>query len=213
MAGKKTTKKPTPRKTPKSKVDKFVEAVAQDKSGVDAVLEAGWSQTRKAARVTASRLLSNANIAERVERRKAEAMRRAQIHTDVIVGSLAEIATSSLCDVLDENGEFDINKARENNTDHLIKKLKITKRTILGGEEESGILETKYEFEMYDRLNALNQLRDNFGMKQEPRPNSQAELESAISDFIRLAEEKGYQVTPEEARKFVEPRLASELVQ
>src|SRR4051812_27686108 len=99
MTEKKATKKPTPRKTPKSKVDKFVEAAAQDKSGVDAVLEAGWNQTRRAARVTASRLLSNANISEAVEKRKAEALKHAGMTTDAIVGSIAEIATSSLADV------------------------------------------------------------------------------------------------------------------
>lgn len=206
-ADKKGTKKPKPRTTPKAKVDKFVENVVQGKKGPDAVIDAGWNQTRQAARVTASRLLSNANIAEAVEKRKAEAMRRAQIHTDVIVGSLAEISTASLGDVLDENGEFDLQKCRERGTDHLIKKVEKTVRT-----SKDGSSRTTYKYEMYSRLDALDQLRDNFGMKQEPRRNTFAEMEAAISEFKEKAKALGYEVTDEEAKSYITPRLESQMI-
>ncbi len=169
-------KKPRTRTIPKDKVDKFVENIAQGKKRPDAVIDAGWNQTRKAARVTASRLLSNANILERVERRKEEAMRRAQIHTDIIVGSLAEIATASLADVLDDNGEFDLQAARDKGTDHLIKKLRVKTRYYSNGAGKNPDKEVTHEYEMYSRLDALNQLRDNFGMKQEPRQNNYEEI-------------------------------------
>lgn len=133
-------------------------------------------------------------------------MRRAQIHTDVIVGGLAEITTASLGDVLDENGDFSLQKARENGVDHLIKKMEKIVRT-----DKEGVTTVTYKFEMYSRLEAMNQLRDTFGMKQEPRPNSHAEVESAIQDFIRRAGERGYQLSYEEARGFIEPRMASDL--
>jgi len=117
----------------------------------------------------------NARILEAVENRKAEAMRRAQIHTDIIVGSLAEIATASLADVVPDD-PF-LRNAKKSGTDHLIKKVKVNYDT-------KGNIKSR-EYEMYSRLEALNQLRDTFGMKQEPRANTfdetrRAEVERSI---------------------------------
>jgi phage terminase small subunit len=215
VSSKKAAKKASAKRkrtTPKHKVDKFVENIAQGKKGPDAVIDAGWNQSRESASVTAHRLLRNAKISEAVEKRKEEAMRRAQIHTDVIVGSLAEIATASLADVLDENGEFDLEAAREKGTDHLIKKLKTI--TFDTKDKDGNITSTRttHEYEMYSRLDALGQLRDNFGMKQEARPNSHTEVEQAIQDFMRKAKERGYEVSFEEARTFIEPRMVSDAI-
>ncbi len=180
------------------------EGVAQGKSLHRAALDAGYAPST--AKSLPYNSQENTRIQQAIERRKAEALRRAQIHTDMIVGSLAEIATASLGDVLDENGGFSLDKARENGVDHLIKRLERTDRT-----DKDGYTTTHYKFEMYSRLEALNQLRDNFGMKQEPRPNSHSEVESAIQDFISRAKEKGYDLTYEDARKFIEPRMASNM--
>ncbi len=181
-----------------------VEGVTQGKSLHKAALDAGYAPTT--AKVNMYKPLENTRILEAVGKRKAEALRSAQIDTAVIVGSLAEIATASLGDVLDENGDFSLEKARENGVDHLIKRLEKTIRY-----DKEGCRTDTYKFEMYSRLEALNQLRDNFGMKQEPRPNSHSEVESAIQDFISRAKEKGYDLTYEDARKFIEPRMASNM--
>jgi hypothetical protein len=212
MAGKKPARKASKGKlTPKQ--EKFVEGVARHGNKSKAAQEAGYAHPYN----NSHRLMENDVIRGAVERRQSEAMRRAQIHTDVIVGSLAEIATSSLADVIPED-EF-MSKARELGTDHLIKKLRVKTRYIpQQGRDEDGnrlpdVRETTHEFEMYSRLDALSQLRDTFGMKQEPRANDAARIESAIQDFIRAATEKGYALTYDEARAFIEPRMASELVQ
>jgi len=186
-----------------------IEGVAQGKSLYKAALDAGYAPTT--AKVNIYKPLENTRILEAVEKRRGEALRNAQIDTAVIVGSLAEIATASLGDVLDENGEFDLEKARENGVDHLIKKLRVRTRYYSNGPGKEPDKEVTHEFEMYSRLEALNQLRDNFGMRQEPRPNSHSEVESAIQDFIRRAKEKGYNISQEEAREFIEPRMASNL--
>ncbi len=101
-----------------------VEGVAQGKSLHKAALDAGYSP--HTAKSMPYKPLENTRILEAVGKRKAEALRNAQIDTAVIVGSLAEIATASLADVLDENGDFSIKKARENGVDHLIKRLEKT---------------------------------------------------------------------------------------
>ena len=111
-----TTKKETDDLGPKSrtrkpsqhKIDQFVEGIAAGKSGPDAVIDAGWPQQRNSAKVRACKLLANPEIAQAVERRKAEAMRRANCHTDIVIGSLVEITTSSIADVCDEEGNFSL---------------------------------------------------------------------------------------------------------
>lgn len=194
-------------KKPSTRREKLVEGVVRGKTPAKAARDAGYSESY--ARVDVYRNLAKPSISEAIERRRAELMRRAKIHTDEIVGSLAEIATSSIGDVAPED-EF-IARAKELKTDHLIKKLRVKTRYISNGAGKEPDKEVTHEFEMYSRLDALNQLRDTFGMKQEPRPNSQAELESAITDFIRLAKERGHEISYEEARSFIEPRMASEL--
>lgn len=187
------------------------EGIAQGKSAHRAALDAGYSPST--AKTMIYKPLENSRILEAVERRKAQAMKRAQIHTDVIVGSLAEIATASLGDVLNDEGEFSINIARENGVDHLLKKVKVKVRSIPNGSDRPPDIETTYEYEMYDRLNALNQLRDNFGMKQEARPyNAQAEIDEAVRDFIEKAQQRGHVLTYDEARTFIEPRMANNFI-
>lgn len=117
-------------------------------------------------------------IKEQVTRRQKRAMERAGVHTDVIVGNLVEIMEASPADVMPDNAV--LRKARENGVDHLIRKIVVTpikcgvkKRTLKDGSvTETPVVQEKIELEMYSRLEAIGQLRDNFGMKQEPRSNT-----------------------------------------
>jgi hypothetical protein len=185
-ATKAASKKPTKRTNKRTvKEAKFVEHMAAGESGGAAVNKSGWRQTPAAARVTASRLMADPAIAERVARRKAQAMARAGIHTDVIIGSLAEVSTASIGDVLDENGNFDMATCRARGTDHLLKKVTVTER-----HSKDGSKRVTYSYEMYSRLDALNQLRETFGMKQEARRNEadaealRAEVEKSLTRIM-----------------------------
>jgi hypothetical protein len=155
------------RKRDAAKVSTFVERAAQHGNGARAAREAGFAEERVASAVAASRLMADPDIRARVERRREEALRRAGMETDVIIGSLAEISTASLADVLEADGSFDIVRCVERGTDHLLKKYKRREFHTKQGE-----LIVTHEFEMYDRLGALSQLRDTYGMKEETRPNS-----------------------------------------
>lgn len=179
MATKKPAKKAP--KAPSKRRQKLEEGVLRGKTPASAARDAGYSESF--ARVDVYRTLANPSFQERLEKRRAEMMRRAQIHTDTIVGSLAEIATASLADVAPDN-EL-LARAQELGTDHLIRKVKTTTRFISNGPDKEPDKEVTHEFEMYSRLEALNQLRDTFGMKQEPRPNTfdetkRAEVERSI---------------------------------
>jgi hypothetical protein len=162
---KKDTKRPR-----NKKVDVFVEGVVKHGNRTQAAADAGYKQPRMAG----SRLMTNDDIRERVERRRAEAMRRAKINTDELIGMLAEVSTSSLSDVLEPDGTFDPAKCIERGTDHLIKKVRKVER-----HSKDGSKRVTYDYEMYSRMDAIDQLRDTFGMKQEPRPNNYDELKKA----------------------------------
>lgn len=132
------------------------EGVAQGKPRHKAYLDAGYAPST--AKSMPYNPQENSRIREIVEQRKAEAMESAHVHTDVIVGSLVRIAMASIDDVLDTKGRFDLKKARANGSIHAVKRITPTQHGV--------------SVEMYSRLDAIAQARDNFGMKQEPRANT-----------------------------------------
>lgn len=117
-------------------------------------------------------------VKKEVAKRQQRALDKAGVHTDTLVGMLVEIASASPADVLTESAV--LQQARLMGVDHLIKKISITptkvgtkRRTLKDGTvEEIPVFKEKVDLEMYSRLDAISQLRDNFGMKQEPRVNT-----------------------------------------
>lgn len=157
----------TPKKVrlPTLKQIKTAEGVLQGKSLRRAALDAGYAPS--SANTMPYQPLVNSSILGLIGNRREQIRRHAQIHTDVIVGALAEIATASLADVLEPDGTFDLAKCCARGTDHLLKKLIVTER-----HSKDGSKRVTTTFEMYSRLDALDQLRATFGMTQEPRPNT-----------------------------------------
>jgi phage terminase small subunit len=168
-----------PRKPPKTtlKQEKFIEGVVQHGNAAKAARDAGYSP--KTAKVIASENLTKPNVREHIERRKVAAMASAHIHTDVIVGSLVDIAMATLDDVLDSKGRFDIKKARANGSIHAVKRITPTQHGV--------------SVEMYSRLDAIAQARDNFGMKQEPRANTYEETRrmEVEKEIDKISESEG----------------------
>jgi hypothetical protein len=189
--------KPTPKGPGSVRARKAVEGMLEGKSLRKASLEAGFSKY-----YCNSKLYNGATgewIKKEVARRQKQAMERSNIHTDAITGSLVEIMQASPADILPEHPL--LIRARQNGVDHLIKKFTTTpikcgvkKRKLKDGTiVEEPIIRDKVELEMYSRLDAIAQLRDNFGMKQEPRANTfeetrRMEVEKEI-DKIMAAEE------------------------
>ncbi len=63
--------------------------------------------------VNASRLLRNAKVSEAVQRRISRALNNSQVTVEEVVGSSVRQMRSSIDDVLDDEGSFSIEKARE----------------------------------------------------------------------------------------------------
>lgn len=153
------------------------EGVVQGKSLHKAYLDAGYAPT--SAKTLPYDPLENSRIRELIAERTKRAQTKASIHTDVITGWLVEMATSTMDDCIDEQGRFSLKKSRQTGAIHCIRKVEKTAKG--------------YKIEMYSRLDAASQLRDNFGMKQEPRANTfeetrRLEVEKEI-DKIMVAEE------------------------
>lgn len=168
------------------------EGVAQGKSRHRAYLDAGYAPTT--AKTHPYDRLENSRIRELMHERSKRAQEKASIHTDAIVGALVEIIEASPADILPEHPI--LKRARANGVDHLIKRITFTpvkcgmkEVTKDGVTKRTPIVREKIDLEMYSRLDAIGQARDNFGMKQEPRANTyeatrQAEVEKELEKIM-----------------------------
>lgn len=121
----------------------FVECYLRHFNATRAAKEAGYSE--KTAHSQGPRLLKNVGIANAIRTR----MKEAAMETDEVLYHLAQIARGDLGDVLDKNGNVNIEAAREQGKTNLIKKVRSRAITT----ENSDISEA--EAEAYDRLKAL----------------------------------------------------------
>src|SRR5262249_36175013 len=90
-------------------------------NGAKAAIAAGYS--KKGARQTAHRVLTSVDVQERIKRAKEQA----GITPEVVSGVLAQQLLSDIADLLNDDGEFDYDLARERGVTPQIKKLKIRK--------------------------------------------------------------------------------------
>ena len=81
------------------------------------------------ARANAPRLLANACISQAIEHRKQRAIAHSRVTPEEVLGNAAFQMRSSIDDVLDDEGSFDIRRARETGVIDLVKKHKETTRT------------------------------------------------------------------------------------
>lgn len=147
----------------------FVEALTTDRGKgriVRAARKAYPNQNHNAAQVTGSRLLRDAKVQSMIRERLDRAAESANIRREEITGTLAMVATSSLTDVLNDDGQLDWNLAKERGTDHLIKEVVVTERHAKDG---SSRVTTTYK--MDDRIRAADLLSDLQGWKKQPAPN------------------------------------------
>jgi hypothetical protein len=191
-------KKKTPKHRKDPRVKQVIKHMAEGMGLMEAGLAAGFSEKHMRSQIykPATGGQSPADyIKQQVARRMANARERAAVHTDTITGSLVEIMTASPADILPEN-EI-LKRAKENGVDHLIKKIVITpvrvgtrsRKNANGSVTTSPVVRDRIDLEMYSRLDAIGQLRDNFGMKSEPRVNNyeqtrRQEIEREIQDIM-----------------------------
>lgn len=135
----------------------------------------------------ADRLLSQRHIVDAIERRKTLAAEFCRVSPEQIIGATALRAFATIDDAFDENGDFDIQKARETGAIHLIKKLERTQHG--------------FKVEFYSNETAQEKLGNYLGLDKAPESsNDVTSLKLAIDEVaIHLA--NGEPVTIEHRRE------------
>ena len=119
--------------------------------------------------IEADRLLKERHIIDAIESRKKLAAEFCHITPEQIIGATALRAFATIDDAFDENGNFDIKKARKTGAIHLVKKLE---RTQFG-----------FKAEFYSNETAQEKLGNYLGLDKAPESNNDiASLKLAIEE-------------------------------
>lgn len=148
------------------KQHKFVENMAKPgMSQAKAATLAGY----KRGGVEANRLLAQPHIVQAINNRKHLATEFCEITPEQIIGATAMRAFASIDDAFDEEGVFDIKKARATGAIHLIKKL-----------EKKG---EDFKVEFYDNASAQEKLGNYLGLDKAPETQNDVQsLKLAIDE-------------------------------
>lgn len=168
--------------------EKTQQAIA-DEIGIAERTLRNWMMVEEFRDEIARQRASYAGVAEEIRKR----CERAQQHTitrQQIVGRLVEIANASLGDFVDCHGELDMVKARNSKKDHLLKKIRVIKRTSRDGSSRI----TK-EFEIESPLAALDLLAEITGIKKERQKNP---IDAARETYTIMRQDEKYKDLPNE---------------
>ncbi|QFT84960.1 Terminase small subunit [Halomonas sp. THAF12] len=83
---------------------RFVDEYLVDLNGKQAAIRAGYAE--RSAEGTASRLLSNAKVAEAIAQRKAQRSERTKVDADYVLHRLVEIDQMDVADILADDGSI-----------------------------------------------------------------------------------------------------------
>lgn len=185
-------KKPAKEKFTKQ-VTTFIEEMANPatKSATEAAIKAGSPPA--SARVTASRWLTNANISAEIQERINRSLAHTQVTKEEVLGSAVRQMRSSMNDVLDARGNFDIDRARANGSIDFIRKLRIKTVT----DKETGNVETTHEIEMYSNQDGRKEVANYIGLEKTPLPPLPLLLDEELAREMcrRMIDKHGW--TPE----------------
>ena len=173
------------------KQEKFVAAVSKGVGNQQAAIIAGYSVRSAAA--LATRLLKNVKIAEALKERQEYYRSISNVEASEVIGAQKEIAFAAIEEALDDNGYLDFKKAKANGSAKLIKKL--SRQHTKYGETVS--------VEFYSRSDALNQLADILGIKQQAKAN-EADIQSIADQVLNDLIDNGWQ--QDDARVFVDQK-------
>jgi phage terminase small subunit len=159
---------------PTQKEERLVEGVLQGKSGARAARDAGYSA--RSAKQIAYETLTKPDLQAYINARRAEA----KVSTDEVVGTLVSQMRANPLDMLDDQGRFSVQVARDRGLGHLIKS--VTQRTIRGGGDEE--VET-VKVELHSAQQAAVQLSRIKGIEQAPRENkADREVIAAVNQAV-----------------------------
>lgn len=152
----------------------FVENMAKGMSQATSAQLAGYPR----AGIEANRLLAQPHIVQAIENRKYLAAEFAHVTPEQILGATAQRAFASIDDAFDDEGNFDIKKARRTGAIHLIRKLEKT--------------ENGFKVEFYSNEKAQEKLGNYLGLDKAPESNNDiASLKLAIDEVASYLADGG----------------------
>lgn len=170
-----------PRK-PTKKQEAFIEAMADPntKSIRQAALKAGYAPST--ANVEIYKTVENPRISEAIKERRARAIAHHQVTPEETLGSAVFQMRSSIDDVLDEEGSFSIEKARETGAIDLLKKHKETRKTTFNPDTKQVETTVVVEVEMLSNQDGRKEVANYIGLEKFTNES----LEKAIILFKAL---------------------------
>jgi phage terminase small subunit len=139
--------------------EKFVEYyLANGGNATQAARDAGYSPNPGSLRTLGSWLLKKPEVQERIRIRILEG---ARVHTDEVLGVLANQMRANLMDVLDDNGHVDMVAVRELDLGHLVKRVTIVKQVTPNADDAAGQPQEQVKtvkMELQSQTGAVNQL-------------------------------------------------------
>lgn len=146
-------------------------------------------------------------IRDAIALRREELAQLADIRARDVLGTLNTHMLASFANVLTEDGRFDYKHAVETGGIHLLRKIKITERSILGNDSDSGVIERKYELELHDAQAAAKQLCKVLGLETEKKSNPRDLAEKAILTVLQQAAQRGITLTRQQAIELLADKI------
>jgi hypothetical protein len=169
---------------------KFVQNVASGMNQTAAYQDAYPNAGYDTARANAPKLLAKTCISEALQIRVNRNLEHAQTSHDEIIGSAVRQMRSSIDDVLNEEGFFDLEKARDTGGIDFVKKLKITERIV----PTSNAVERTCEIEMYSSAEGRKEAANYTGLEKAPRPPAELLSDEDLAKELvrRLTKNRGF---------------------
>jgi phage terminase small subunit len=158
--------------------EKFVEEMANPRTRTQTeAYQKAYGCSYDTARANAPQLLANASISEAIKNRIKRAMKHHAVTPEEVLGSAVFQMRTSMDDLIDEDGSFDLEKARTTGAIDVVKKLEIEEITDFG----TGNIIRKTKVELLLSESGRKEVANYIGMEQAPRTN-----DTSAQDIVLL---------------------------
>ena len=164
---------------------KFIEAYIQNGgNGAEAAIAAGFAAN--SAKVTASRLLTNANLRKEIERRRSEvieiAQEKTQLTADEVMASLARDLRFDPAKCYDESGGF-----KDIHDIDLDTRLALRGMEVDQIKSDGAVIGHTVKLKFPEKTSAREQGMKHFGLYKENNEQSKSPIQVAIIQLVALA--------------------------
>jgi len=162
-----------------AKQQTFVEEYLIDLNATQAAIRAGYS--KKTAYIIGHENLSKPNIAEAIQKAKAERSERTGVTADMVIAELAKIGFSDLRNVLTSSGQLIDPQDWDDATAGAISSLEVVVNSRGGSGDENEPIDYTHKIKVWDKNSALEKLGKHLGMfvdRSEVKVEATIEVES-----------------------------------